>query len=218
MMAHMNDEIDTLAQILWDYNVLNHKLTRSDAIIALGSMDVRTAERAAELWHQGLTPTVVVAGGFGRLTKHSSEQSEAELFHQVLRNKAVPDRAILVENRSTNTAENFHFSFDLLRAHNIAPQKIIVVTKPYMERRAYATCKKLYPAIDVAFSSPQISREQYPNDVISKGLMINILVGDTQRVLLYPAKGFTIPQDMPDEVRHAMDRLIAMGYDKQLIT
>jgi uncharacterized SAM-binding protein YcdF (DUF218 family) len=214
----MNDaEIDRLARIIWDYSQMNHRLEPADAIIAMGSMDLRVAERAAELWNKKLSPIIVASGGFGRLTSSRWTESEAQKFAKVMLAKGVPEQNILVEDRSTNAAENFEFSTEALKEKGIQPKRLIIVTKPYMERRAYATVRKLFPDIEVQLASPEISYENYPTDEIPKDLMINILVGDAQRLMLYPEKGYTIPQDTPKEVEDAMNQLIKLGYDKQLI-
>ncbi len=214
----MNDaEIDRLARIIWDYSQMNHRLEPADAIIAMGSMDLRVAERAAELWNKKLSPIIVASGGFGRLTSSRWTESEAQKFAKVMLAKGVPEQNILVEDRSTNAAENFEFSTEALKEKGIPPKRLIIVTKPYMERRAYATVRKLFPDIEVQLASPEISYENYPTDEIPKDLMINILVGDAQRLMLYPEKGYTIPQDTPKEVEDAMNQLIKLGYDKQLI-
>ena len=43
------------------------------------------------------------------------------------------------------------------------------------------------------------------------------MVGDLQRIKLYPAKGFQIFQEIPDDVWQAYERLIELGYDKDLV-
>ena len=43
-------------------------LHRCDAILALGSHDVRVAERAAELYLQGYAAWLIFSGGYGALT------------------------------------------------------------------------------------------------------------------------------------------------------
>ena len=47
--------------------------------------------------------------------------------------------------------------------------------------------------------------------------MIGIMVGDLQRIKLYPARGFQIAQEIPDEVWQAFEGLVHAGYDKYLI-
>jgi len=211
------DKVDRLARIVWSYSVLHQPLEKSDAILALGSMDLRVAERAAELWHQKLAPVIVASGGFGRLTGKNWTEPEAHKFAEIMYAAGIPKLKVLVEDKSTNAAENFTFSMKLLHSKKIEPKKLIVVTKTYMERRAYATALKLFPDIKFIMASPELSYEEYPNQDISKTEMINIMVGDLQRIKLYPEKGFTIPQEIPAEVEQAMEQLIELGYDKQLI-
>jgi hypothetical protein len=43
------------------------------------------------------------------------------------------------------------------------------------------------------------------------------MVGDLQRIKIYPAKGFQVPQEIPDEVWKAYERLVEMGFDKHLV-
>ena len=66
-------------------------------------------------------------------------------------------------------------------------------------------------------TSPQISFEDYPNQEISEREVIGIMVGDLQRIRLYPAKGFQIPQEIPHDVWAAGQKLIQLGYTQNLI-
>jgi uncharacterized SAM-binding protein YcdF (DUF218 family) len=61
-------------------------------------------------------------------------------------------------------------------------ETVILVQKPYMQRRAYATFKKVWPDKDVIVTAPQVSFEEYPNEIIKKDDVISIMVGDTQRI------------------------------------
>jgi hypothetical protein len=47
--------------------------------------------------------------------------------------------------------------------------------------------------------------------------VINAMVGDLQRIRLYPAKGFQIPQEIPEDVWAAFEKLVAWGFDKHLV-
>ncbi|HEU4913789.1 MAG TPA: hypothetical protein VFT16_00075 [Candidatus Saccharimonadales bacterium] len=90
------------------------------------------------------------------------------------------------------------------------------MTQPYMERRAYATGKKLFPEMDIQMASPEVSYEAYPTADVPKNLMLNIMVGEVYRIQNYPAKGFTIVQDVPERVLLAAHKLTAMDYSEQL--
>lgn len=208
---------DELAKILWDYNNLHQNVVQSDCILVLGSNDVRVAEKGAEVFLQGLAPLIVFSGNVGRLTKDIWKKSEAETFAEIAIQMRVPKDKILVEDQSTNTGDNILLSKKLLEEKGIAVSRIILVQKPYMQRRAYATFKKVWPDMEVIVTAPDISYEEYPNEIISKELLINILVGDTQRIKVYPEKGFQIPQEIPREVRDSYEELVRRGYTKQLI-
>ena len=54
----MDKKIHEAASLIWNYHVLNHAITQSDCILALGSNDIRVAKRAAELYHQKIAPKI----------------------------------------------------------------------------------------------------------------------------------------------------------------
>lgn len=213
----LTPEIMSLAKVLWDYHHMNHTLVRSDVILALGSHDLRVAERAAQLYLEGWAPLLVCSGGLGNLTSGIWTLPEADRFAGIAIKMGVPEQAVLIENRSANTGENILFTEKLLHEKGINPNSFIVVQKPYMERRSYATFKKHWPRKNVVITSPQIPFDNYPNGDIPADRVIEIMAGDLQRIREYPAKGFQIHQDIPDDVWKAFERLVALGFDGHLI-
>ncbi len=210
-------EVRRSARTIWDYMLLGHTLEKSDCIIVLGSHDVRVAERGAELLLQDYAPLLVMSGGLGNLTRDVWTRPEARIFKDVALKMGVPENKIIVEDTSSNTGENALFSMKLLGENNIFADKVILVQKPYMERRTFATFKIHYPKVWVFVTSPQIPFDEYPNDEISFTDLVNIMVGDLQRIILYPAKGFQIHQDVPAEVLDAFEKLKAAGFTKNMI-
>lgn len=210
-------EVLELAKIIWDYHHLNTPLEKADCILVLGSRDTRVAERAAEIYLQGWAPLLIFSGGLGRLTKDLWSNTEAELFAKIALLKGVPEKDILIENRSTNTGENILFTRQLLHEKGLGPQRFILVQKPYMERRTYATFQKQWTGKTVYVTSPQISFNDYPTTEIPMEQVINIMVGDLQRIRIYAEKGFQIRQDIPLEVWNAYEQLVGLGFNKQLI-
>jgi uncharacterized SAM-binding protein YcdF (DUF218 family) len=207
----------SLAQLLWDYHHMNHEPEQSDCILVLGSHDLRVADRGAELFLQGYAPLLVFSGGLGNFTKETWTSSEAELFAEIAIRKGVPEDSILIENKSTNTGENILFTQQLLRQSNVHPESFLLVQKPYMERRSYATFKKNWPDKKLLVTSPQYNLTDYPTDEIPMEKVLNIMVGDLERIRKYPAKGFQIYQEIPDDVWAACEELISLGYDKHLM-
>jgi uncharacterized SAM-binding protein YcdF (DUF218 family) len=217
----MDQQTYALAETLWNYHLLNHQVATADAILVLCSHDERVAERAAQLFHEGRAPLVIFSGGQGAITRSLWNEPEAERFAHIAVSLGVPRENILTETQSTNTGENIKFTKRLLAERGLDPQTFIVVQKPYMERRAYATFRQFWPEKDLVVTSPQVSfreyLDQYTNRALSVADVVGIMVGDLQRIRLYPARGYQIAQEIPDEVWGAYEELVRAGYDKYLI-
>jgi uncharacterized SAM-binding protein YcdF (DUF218 family) len=213
----VTEEAIKLAKKLWNYHHVNQQVEKSDCILVLGCHDTRVAERGAELYLQGWAPMMIFSGGLGRGTEGVWTQTEADKFADIAESIGVPREVILIENKSTNTGENILFTQKLLKEKGLDPQSFIIVQKPYMERRSFAVFKIRWPEKKFVVTSPQISFEDYPNDEILLEDVINIMVGDLQRIKIYPEKGFQIFQEIPDDVWQACERLVELGYNKDLI-
>ena len=196
---------------------MQSELSRSDMIWALGSHDLRVADRAAELWHANLAPIVVMSGGLGNFTDGVFKKPEADLFTDRAIELGVPNEVIYVENKSTNTGENVSFTRSLLASENIHVSSAIAVQKPYMERRTYATVRAQWTDLSIAVTSPQLDFARYCNKDIPQEKVTSIMVGDLQRIIEYPKHGFMIEQDVPRDVLFAMQVLIEAGYDTHLL-
>lgn len=206
-----------LALTIWNYHHLHHELREADCVLVLGSHDTRVAERGAHLFLQGWAPFLVLSGGWGNFTRGKWDRPEAEVFAQVALESGVPLDRMLLETESANTGQNVSLSRKMLNDRGLFPQKIIAVHKPYMERRTYATIRKLWPEVEVIVTSPPIPFDRYADGQISEEQMMNAMVGDLQRIRLYPRLGYQIDQNIPDEVWRAYEELVRLGYDKHLI-
>ncbi|WP_128544810.1 YdcF family protein [Larkinella soli] len=216
----LSPPIYELALKLWNYHHTNQPLEKADAILVLCSHDTRVAERAADLFLEGWAPRLIFSGGLGVITRFMWTEPEADLFARIARERGVPAERILIENQSSNTGENVLFTKRLLTERGIEAETFIVVQKPYMERRSYATFRKVWPEKKVIVTSPQDSFDaylsKYTNPALTPDDVISIMVGDLQRIRLYPDKGFQIPQEIPDDVWAAYEALVAAGYDRHL--
>jgi uncharacterized SAM-binding protein YcdF (DUF218 family) len=213
----ITEEVLELAQGIWDYHHLYHMMAKADCILALGSHDLRVANRAAELYLEGWAPLLIVSGGLGNVTRGVWTIPEADQFAAIAMKMGVPEENILIENRSTNTGENILFTDQLLQERGLHPESFIVVQKPYMERRSYATFKKHWPGKNLLVTSPQIAFMDYPNEEIPMERVIHIMVGDLQRIKEYPALGFQIEQEIPEKVWENYERLVSLGFTHHLI-
>ena len=108
-----------------------------------------------------------------------------------------------------------------LAEKQLSPQQFIVVQKPYMERRSFATFRKLWPEKRLVVTSPRVTLDEYldrySNEALSTADVVSIMVGDLQRVKLYGENGFQSPQEIPGDVWDAFEALVAAGYDSRLV-
>jgi uncharacterized SAM-binding protein YcdF (DUF218 family) len=211
------EEIDRLAKVIWDYHHLNQTLEKADCIFVLCSMDTSVADYAVNLYKKGYAPYILFSGGSGKLTKDIFDKPEALVFKDIALASGVQEEAIIVETESTNTGENVSFSRNLLNKLNLDFNSFILVQKPYMERRTYATFHKVWPEKDFTVTSPQVTFEEYTKDPTFKELTINVMVGDLQRIHEYPKKGFQVEQVIPESVWECYNKLVQVGYNKHLI-
>jgi uncharacterized SAM-binding protein YcdF (DUF218 family) len=217
----MTAEHLALAERLWDYHQLHHEPAPADVILVLCSHDLVVAGRGAELYLQGLAPLLVFSGGRGKITSQFFDEPEAELFARVARERGVPVAAILTETRSTNTGENVAFTRALLTERGLDPERVLLVQKPYMERRAWATFERVWPGKRLQVTSPRVTFHEYlargTHEQLSPEDVVSIMVGDLQRIRQYPALGFQVAQEIPAEVWAAYEALVAAGFDRHLV-
>jgi uncharacterized SAM-binding protein YcdF (DUF218 family) len=208
----LDPEIIQQALILWNYHNFPNDPCKSDFILVLGSEDHRVADEAALLLHQDLAPFAVVSGGFGKVTANINIETEAHIFSEILRHAGIAENRIIQENAATNTGDNFLNTRALLQSLNRQVKSGLFVTKPYMKRRVLATAQAQWPEIEWTAHAPALSFFDYPNKFIHYDLMINLMVGDTQRIAIYPERGFQVAQEIPDNVWSAYEILVAHGY------
>jgi uncharacterized SAM-binding protein YcdF (DUF218 family) len=206
------------AKAIWDYHLMGHALKPADVAIGLGSHDLGVATHTAELYRAGLFPTIVFTGGNSPTTKARFPRGEAVHYREHAIGLGVPADAILLEPNAGNTGQNVTLSRKVLTAAGIRPKTVLLVSKPYMERRSYATARKLWPEIEVRCASEPLTFDDYLKRIGDEKLVIDMLVGDLQRVIEYPRQGFAVEQHVPEDVRAAYESLLAAGFDSRLIT
>lgn len=214
--ANHEARVNELAELIWNYHLLHHPLEKADCIFALGCHDADVAVTAADLFLAGWADLLLISGGV-LFDKDVSELTEAEYFRNIALQKGVPAEKILIENRATNTGENFQLAGELLKERGFEFHKFILVQKPYMERRTYAVGMRQWEGKELILASEKISFKKYLEKGIPRDLALNTMIGDVQRIKFYPEKGFQIYQEIPAEVWAAYEELVGYGFDKRLI-
>ncbi|BCD99663.1 YdcF family protein [Marinagarivorans cellulosilyticus] len=200
-----------LINVLWRYLALEQPLKKADYLLVLGSNDIRVAETAASLFLQGWAKRVIFSGGFGRLSQGVFTQPEAQVFADIAMQKGVPQSAIIIEPRASNTGDNIQFCQQLLHSKGLPAHSALLLTKPYLQRRAYATCKKQWPTLAVTSAPHSFNANNYPNRVITGQAMHEAMLGEIQRIMEYPSKGFMAEQAIPESVISAYRELAGLG-------
>lgn len=209
-----------LVQVLWDYMQMNHKLEKKDCIIVLGTCDTTVVDFATELYFKGLADKIFFSGGLGKITGRLWNETEADKFAKLAIELGVPEENIYIENKSTNTGDNFRFTKKMIEENNMNINSCIIVCKPYDEKRAYAAFKKIMPEYDGIIASKQMTCQEYyeyfKNDRNINDEWIHVLVGDVQRMDVFAKKGWQIEMDVPNYVWDAYNELVNRGYDKYI--
>lgn len=207
---------------IWDYMHMNMALSRADCIVGFGCYNDDIALRCAELYHQGWAPKLLFTGGLGRNTLGLWAESEAARFGRIALVRGVPEKDLILEDKASNSAENILFTRRKLEELGLPCGKIIAVHKPFMERRLYAALKVYWPDVEAVLTSPQLDLDEYVARSVAQGLseqtVIDVIVGDFQRMEVYAQRGYQIPQFIPPQVRRCFDALVAAGCTSELVT
>ncbi|GHE94666.1 hypothetical protein GCM10017786_29660 [Amycolatopsis deserti] len=179
-MSEADEQLRADVEILWRYHHLDHEPRRADVGIGLGSHDLGVAGYTAELYHAGRFPLVVFTGANAPTTVDLFPRGEAVHFAEHACARGVPAR------------ENITFTRELLRDQDI--RDVTLISRPYQQRRAYATCRRLWPEVDIVCAAKP-----------------------AQCITVYAERGFAIPQPLPATVRAALQRLIDAGFTKRLV-
>lgn len=196
---------------------MNHELRPCDVGIGLGSHDIGVAVIATDLFRQGMYPRLVFTGASAPTSIARFPRGEAVHYREYAIAHGVPADTVLIETRATNTGQNIEFTRDLLAERGIRVRSVLLMSRPYQQRRAHATCRKLWPQVDVVCASHRLSLDEYVTRIGDAQKVINMIVGDTQRIDAYAERGFAIPQEVPADVRAAYARLVNAGYTRRLV-
>lgn len=109
------------------------KLTSADAIVVVSGSGDRLPH-AVELYKQGFAPALILSGA-----AREGDISNALAMQIAATQSGVPEKAIILEERATNTYENAIYTKEIIVNKNF--RNVILVSSPYHQRRAYETFK-----------------------------------------------------------------------------
>lgn len=205
------------ARTIWAFLNPEYAVKSSDFMLVLGSSDLSVAQHASKLWFENLAGYVVISGGFGKLTKDLWAASEARKFSEIMLDNGIPEDKIILEEKATNTGANIVNTKELAAALGLPCNSGILVTKPYMKRRAFNTASKQWAAVVWSASAEEVSFEDYFSRQADPHNFIGIMVGDLQRIKIYAEMGFQIGDEVPEDVWESYEALVRAGYDKYVV-
>ena len=207
-----------LIKVLWDYMHMNHTLEKADAILVLGCSDISVVDVGVDVYKKGYADKIIFSGGLGKDTSKMWDEPEANKFAKKAQEQGIPANKIIIENKSTNTGENFRFTKKIIEENDLGIKKLIIVHKPYDERRAYATFKNWMPEYEGIIASMDISCEDYNKMAIENNLpsWIDLMVGDVQRMRVFAKKGWQIEMEVPDYIWSVYEELVKRGYNEHV--
>jgi len=215
--------VDYYAEILYDYHFMKQPLQKADAIFVLGSHDPSVADYAVELYKEGWSNYIIFSGGvvrpIGEL-RNSTPKTEANAFFDIAVKAGVSAESIIIDNDATNTGENFSCTRKILKEKGYHFQNFILVQKPYMVRRTFATAMVQFAEFKFISTAKPDSYAQYiarcAENNISKERVISNMTGDLQRLKIYSEKGFLVSMEIPENVWEAYEKLVEMGFEGRM--
>lgn len=209
-----------LARLIWDYHQLGHDPIAADVMVVFGTNDIRVAVFAAGLYHSDFARTLVCTGGVahcGDMLATGWTRPESEIFADAAAAEGVPKVRILLESRALNTAENIRYTRQLLEERGLHPRNVLLVCKPFMQRRVWATMAVEWPEMPATVVSQRMTLDEYFTEELPPEKIIPIMMGDFQRIWIYAKKGWSAPQRIPEEVMRAYRELVRLGFTGHLL-
>jgi len=119
------------------------ELEKADAIVVIsGGETKQRVTEAVDLFKTGWSPLLIMSGA-----ARDEKVSNAEAMQQIAVSLGVPKEKIITEEEAENTLDNAKFVRDIIKDQKFT--KIILVTSPYHQRRAYLAFTKALQGLPV---------------------------------------------------------------------
>jgi uncharacterized SAM-binding protein YcdF (DUF218 family) len=196
------------------YNYLACKdspLSQVDAVIAFGHFDLEIPKQALNAYLDYSASWIFLAGGIGAGTADLKKPEALAFYDAIIGLKPdFPSNRIVMESASTNTSENILFLSKAMAENDKALHfgkeimSVILVASPVRQRRVMLTVRNFYPQLKIYNFPPSSDIDTEKSKHESKGIGFrDLLIGEIQRLMDYPKKGFIAEEPMPLEVLEA---------------
>jgi uncharacterized SAM-binding protein YcdF (DUF218 family) len=213
---HLGQISETLehAARLWTYLSAMRAREPCDAVVVCCSYDLRVCDYACELIHQGLAARLVLTGKSGNWTRHIWSVPEARIFADRALANGIEWPKIELEEQATNFGENIAF----VRRSWPSLQRVTFVTKPNSVLRVALTVPVRWPEVRAFVDAPPLMFPDEVSHIIGVLGVVHEMVGDIDRVIRYPARGFQVPHTLPETILESWRYLVAAGFGRHLLT
>lgn len=199
--AHIDD-----LQTIWDA-LLRQDIApeTADVIVVGGCRDLGLAEKAAELYHAGVSSRIIISG----YQPEYMEVTEARHLADKCIELGIPTSVIALEEQACNTGQNIRYSAAIAKRVD----SVILVHKPYMSLRFLATAEVQWPDPKPKLYSTcqSISFADYA-EIHGMTKLAWGMVGDFKRMSEYADKGYQSPQYITNDAKQAYERIIQSGF------
>ena len=177
------------AQILWDYHQMHHEPRDTDIAIGLGATTSASPNTPQTSTARAVFPLIVFTGANAPTTVEVFPRGEAVHYAERPNNSACQTSDRPRAEQARNTGENFTFdSRPCSTAKASAPRTATIISRPYQQRRAYATCQEALARTRRHLLIPAAVARDYIASIGDQDKVLNMLVGDTQRIWVYAAR------------------------------
>jgi hypothetical protein len=96
-------------------------------------------------------------------------------------------------------------------------ERAIFVTKPNAVLRVALTIPIQWPDVTAFVDSPPLTFPDQVSQITGVFGVMNEMVGDIDRIIQYPGRGFQTPHTLPQDILDSWRALIAEGFGHHLL-
>lgn len=173
------------AQNLYDYLRIAGTPQPADAIFVLGSADLSPAKRAFDLYQVGYAKKIFAISAGGPLGGQKEwGMPECEKYKKELISLGVPEDDVIIpetQQQTTNTLAETKEAIPFMQLHGIDPKKVILVARPFHQRRVNNTFLKQYGDQGIEFINCPSDEPFDPTNTDTLGAIVR----EAERLYIY---------------------------------
>lgn len=194
-------KIQEQAKIIWDYLNIVDVPQKADVIFVLGGSTINPIKKAAKLFKADFASKIAFISIGGTFGSKYWKMSESAKYHQELLNLGIKENCILYDELSRNTLEEARLAIPFFKKNKLNAKKVILVSRPVHQRRAYATFAKQWPQIKFINCPADEKLTIHDKDLLLR------LTQEIERLDLYGKKGDILVQKHSNKVDRAYKQL-----------